>query len=93
MVNKKIILIIIVVSTLVLAIGLYAYFTKSGSQEENNSTNVGEGTNNSNIDRGAQTIFRWGSCGDGMCYPEVTCAAIGCPQAENPVNCPEDCER
>jgi hypothetical protein len=30
------------------------------------------------------------SCGDGTCQ-QVVCTAIGCPCAETPVNCPQDC--
>ena len=29
-------------------------------------------------------------CGDGVC-DEFVCLALGCPCAENKVNCPEDC--
>lgn len=30
------------------------------------------------------------SCGDGMCA-EVVCLAVGCPCAETPQSCPQDC--
>lgn len=30
-------------------------------------------------------------CGDGICQ-EVVCMAVGCPCAETPENCPEDCK-
>ena len=30
-------------------------------------------------------------CGDGVCA-EIVCMAIGCPCAETPENCPEDCK-
>lgn len=30
-------------------------------------------------------------CGDGICQ-EIVCMAIGCPCAETPVTCPQDCE-
>lgn len=29
-------------------------------------------------------------CGNGVCE-NIACMAIGCPEAENEVNCPEDC--
>lgn len=30
-------------------------------------------------------------CGDGVCQ-EIVCMAVGCPCAETPDNCPEDCK-
>ena len=30
-------------------------------------------------------------CGDGICN-EVVCAAVGCPCAETPASCPDDCQ-
>jgi hypothetical protein len=30
------------------------------------------------------------ACGDGVCA-EFTCQAIGCPKAETPQSCPQDC--
>ncbi len=30
-------------------------------------------------------------CGDGICQ-EMVCMAVGCPCAETPENCPEDCK-
>ncbi|MBM3251017.1 MAG: DUF333 domain-containing protein [Candidatus Nealsonbacteria bacterium] len=35
-------------------------------------------------------IFCKNLCGDGICQ-EVVCLAVGCPCAETPKTCPEDC--
>lgn len=39
---------------------------------------------------GRQEIVPSNTCGNGICE-SITCDAIGCPNAETPVSCPQDC--
>jgi len=84
--SSRIILITLAVSLLALAVAGAVMFTQSTQKSEPVWPETPQETQDP---RGDQATCE-NRCGDGQCA-EIVCLAIGCPCAETPESCPQDC--